>query len=115
LAGTHPYWLNVACSLLYEAKMNERIDLKELKQQFEREFHHGQVVSTRRRVQQVTDNTVVIRVSALLAVVGLVVGWLSMQASSPIGIFFGGGLLLIALGLLINDWFQESRRRREMP
>jgi hypothetical protein len=50
----------------------------------------------------------IVRASALIATFGLVVGWFSIQVSSSIAAFFAGGLLLIALSILVISWLRRA-------
>lgn len=134
LGQKHPCWLNVACALLYDAKRREPVNFDEVRSQFEEEVrnlrpapavqsmedqqgsgegHDKQPEHTVQPVQPVGESVVVIRVAALLAAVGTAIGWLSTQAANLVGVFLAGGILLVAFGLLLNDWLQGRRRRPE--
>ncbi len=116
LAGTHPYRLNVACELLYEAKLSGQVDFTLVRRKFEEEARNGRpLYSTQTALPSPVEKSALgLRFAAILMTVSVILGWFSMKASNPVGVFFASGILLIALGLLVNDWVRALHWRGRM-
>ncbi len=112
VAGTHPYRLNIASTLLYEAKLSGRVDFTQVRWRFEEEVGDGQPVRARQTAPTATARPPTVIAGGALGVLGIILGWLSVQVSSPFGVFLAGGFLLIALGLWILDLVALFNLRR---
>jgi len=117
IAGAHPYRLNVACELLYEAKLNGRMDFTQVRRKFEEEVMNGKPSLSAQALQPapVGKSAVGLQIAAILMAIGALLGWFSMQDFNLVGIFFAGGILLIAFGLVVSDWVQALRWRGRTP
>lgn len=138
--ANHPFWLNLAASLLYDAKQSGNVDLAQIEKAFKDQYASRKPASATDQAnttlevkggrdtppvspskpkdesvppQQDAGNDSLIRLALFLAALGMLVGGMSLFFPNPIGIFFAVGLLLIALSTAILDWFinRQSYRR----
>ncbi|ETW93236.1 MAG: hypothetical protein ETSY1_40075, partial [Candidatus Entotheonella factor] len=109
-AGTHPYRLNLICSLIYDAKRHGTVSFPDIKRQYEAQVTYGQPAQSpqtpspnRESAEQPdvsgqTNNTTqvitheaerptIMYTVSMLVVFGLAIGWFSIQESSSLGIF----------------------------
>jgi len=70
---------------------------------------HGEPERTVESKRPIRESAYTVRATALLAALGLIIGWFGVRVSSLVAVFFAGGLLLIALWLLVSNWPGRTR------
>lgn len=116
LAGTHPYKLNLACSILYEAKSDKKsldteIDWNDIRQRFEQKLENARPVvdaipvgSTQEiQVEQSIPAAKKVNWAAALFILGCVFFFIGIQFSIPFSMSIAGLIFLAALWLMIKD------------
>jgi len=111
LAGLHPYRLQVAAALMYEAKLSGRVDFTMVRRRFEEEVKNGQPARPLRAEKPSEDKWTGTVWAAVLALASIFITWLSVQASNPIGLVLSIGLGLIAVWLFVVDSVPTLRSR----
>ena len=112
LAGAHPYRLNVACTLLYEAKLSGRVDFTDVRLRFEEEVRNGQTAHAMRAEQSPESKWSGTVWTIILALGSMLMAWVTAQSGNPIGLLFAVGLGLMALWLFVVDTVPTLRLRR---
>ena len=122
LAGTHPYRLNLACALLYDAKLSGQSSLKELRDRFNekiKEIAPPQPEEAQERgAQPVTPAFVtprpspakpdglsqILRISSIvLTLFGSIIGWLGVQLNIGWGVGVALVCFVIVVLMLLTD------------
>jgi hypothetical protein len=111
LAGQHPYRLNLACELLYEAKLSGRADFSEVRRRFEEEMRNRKHSHLPSEERLNTSKWVGTMWAAVLALASILITWLSVRESNSIGLFMSVGLAIIALWLFVMDSLPALRSR----
>jgi hypothetical protein len=111
LAGTHPYRLNVACELLYEAKLSGAVDFTQVRRKFEDEMRNGKPSRLPSEERLTTGKWVGTIWAAVLALASILITWLSVRENNSIGLFMSVGLAIIALWLFVMDSLPTLRSR----
>ncbi|MBM4459904.1 MAG: hypothetical protein FJ011_19435 [Chloroflexi bacterium] len=111
LAGTYPYRLNVACGLLYEAKLTGPVDFTRVRREYEAEISDGRAPRPRREEPSPEGQWAGTIWAGVLAFFSILMTWLSTQAGSPIGLVVSGALGLFAVVLFVLDTIPALRLR----
>jgi len=112
LAGTHPFRLNVAAALLYEAKLGGQVDFTAVRRRFEEEMQEGRAVQALVQTRPAESNWTRTIWAGILALAALLTTWFSAQMSNPLGLVLSIGLGLMALWLFITDSLPTLKSRR---
>jgi hypothetical protein len=103
LAGAHPYRLNVAAALLYEAKLAGPVDFTRVCREYETEIGNGRATRPKGAEQPPEGRWTGTAWAGLLAVVAMLTIWLSVQTGNTVTFVFGGALALFAVVLFVLD------------
>ena len=111
LAGLHPYRLNVASALLYEAKLGGRVNFTEVRRRFEEEAGNGKPLRALRAPEPTADKWTGTIWAGVLALGSLIITWLSAQMGNLLGFVLSIGLGVIAVWLFVVDSVPTLRSR----
>jgi len=103
IAGTHPFRLNIACSLVYEAKLSGQVDFTLLRRRFDEEITNGKPYRPQQYEKTVWSKWTGTVWAAALALTSILITWLSVQVNNAIGLFMSAGLAIVALWLFLKD------------
>ncbi len=127
LAGTHPYRLNLACSLLYQAKIEREesggsVDWDEIRRRFAQRIENTSPVDESQQSHQISAVKIVtdqsstlrskeVRNATALFVIGCVFFFVGVQFAIPLSMGIAAVIFLIALWLMVKDMVNISRTR----
>ena len=115
LAGTYPYRLNVACELLYEAKLTGPVDFTRVRREYEAEIGNGRVPRPHREQPPPESRWTGTIWAGILIILSMFATWMSAQAGNGLGLFFAGLLAVTAIWIFLVDSLPNLRGRRSAP
>lgn len=111
IAGTHPFRLNIACSLVYEAKLSGQADFTLLRRRFDEEMANGKPDRQSGKGRPLEGRWMGTIWAGALAIVSILITWLSVQGNNAIGLVMSVGLAIVALWLFLIDSLPTLRSR----
>jgi hypothetical protein len=112
LTGTHPYRLNVAAALLYEAKLTGPVDFTRVRREYEAEIGNGQAPQPRGVERSSEGRWTGTIWASILALLAMLTTWLSIQTGNGSTLFLAGLLAITAIWVFLVDSLPALRGRR---